>query len=159
VPSWTALGKIRVCLASIDWPVDLGHIQLAICRELPKKGVLHISKIRVEFLGCGRRRIELSNRRKYACYRCLDVQWQQWKDISIEESAAFPDMGETSKPPKGGHAKSVIGRMNCFHSRSPFLVQTTSLLTFICTYIASVSLKYNQQDATFSRPIYFYKLL
>jgi len=32
-------------------------------------------------------------------------------------------------------------------------------LTFICPYIASISLKYNQQDATFSRSIYFYKLL
>ena len=32
-------------------------------------------------------------------------------------------------------------------------------LTFICPCIASISLKYNQQDATFSRSIYFYKLL
>jgi len=32
-------------------------------------------------------------------------------------------------------------------------------LTFICPCIASVSLRYNQQDATFCRSIYFYKLL
>jgi len=32
-------------------------------------------------------------------------------------------------------------------------------LLFICPCIASISLKYNQQDATFSRSIYFYKLL
>jgi hypothetical protein len=31
--------------------------------------------------------------------------------------------------------------------------------TFICQCIASISLKYNQQDAKFSRSIYFYKLL
>jgi len=31
--------------------------------------------------------------------------------------------------------------------------------TFICPFIASISLKYNQQDATFSQSIYFYKLL
>ena len=31
--------------------------------------------------------------------------------------------------------------------------------TFICLCIASTSLNYNQQDATFSRSIYFYKLL
>jgi hypothetical protein len=30
---------------------------------------------------------------------------------------------------------------------------------FICPCIASISLKYNQQDATFSRSIYFYKFL
>ena len=30
---------------------------------------------------------------------------------------------------------------------------------FICPCIASMSLKYNQQDATLSRSIYFYKLL
>ena len=34
-----------------------------------------------------------------------------------------------------------------------------SFLTFICACIASVSLKYNQQDASFSQSIYFYKLL
>jgi len=33
-----------------------------------------------------------------------------------------------------------------------------SNLTFICPCITSISLKYNQQDATFSRSIYFYKL-
>jgi len=33
------------------------------------------------------------------------------------------------------------------------------ILTFICPCIASISLKYNQQDATFSRSVYFYKLL
>jgi hypothetical protein len=33
------------------------------------------------------------------------------------------------------------------------------ILTFICPCIASISLKYNQKDATFSRSIYFYKLL
>ena len=32
-------------------------------------------------------------------------------------------------------------------------------LAFICPCIASVSLKYNQPDATFSRSIYFYKLI
>ena len=32
-------------------------------------------------------------------------------------------------------------------------------LTFMCPCIASISLKYNQQDATFPRSIYFYKLL
>jgi hypothetical protein len=32
-------------------------------------------------------------------------------------------------------------------------------LTFICPWIASISLKYNQQDATFSRSVYFHKLL
>jgi len=32
-------------------------------------------------------------------------------------------------------------------------------LAFTCPCIASISLKYNQQDATFSRSIYFYKLL
>ena len=32
-------------------------------------------------------------------------------------------------------------------------------LTFICPCIASISLEYNQQDATFSRSIYLYKLL
>jgi hypothetical protein len=32
-------------------------------------------------------------------------------------------------------------------------------LTFVCPCIASISLKYNQQDATFSLSIYFYKLL
>jgi len=38
--------------------------------------------------------------------------------------------------------------------------QVNSLnLTFICPCIASISVKYNQQDATFSRSIYFYKLL
>jgi hypothetical protein len=31
--------------------------------------------------------------------------------------------------------------------------------TFICPCVASISLKYNQQDATFSQSIYFYKLL
>jgi hypothetical protein len=35
----------------------------------------------------------------------------------------------------------------------------TLILTFIFPFIASISLKYNQQDATFSRSIYFYKLL
>ena len=34
-----------------------------------------------------------------------------------------------------------------------------SNLTFICPCVASVSLKYSQQDATFSRSIYFYKFL
>ena len=33
------------------------------------------------------------------------------------------------------------------------------ILTFICPCIASISLKYNQQDKTFSRCIYFYKSL
>jgi len=32
-------------------------------------------------------------------------------------------------------------------------------LTFTCPCITSISLKYNQQDATFSLSIYFYKLL
>jgi len=32
-------------------------------------------------------------------------------------------------------------------------------LTFTCPCITSISLKYNQQDATFSRSICFYKLL
>jgi len=32
-----------------------------------------------------------------------------------------------------------------------------NVLTFICPCIASISLKYNQQDTTFSRSIYFYK--
>jgi hypothetical protein len=32
-------------------------------------------------------------------------------------------------------------------------------LTFICSCIVSISLKYNQEDAKFSRYIYFYKLL
>ena len=32
-------------------------------------------------------------------------------------------------------------------------------LTFICPCIASISLMYSQEDATFSRSIYFYKLL
>jgi hypothetical protein len=32
-------------------------------------------------------------------------------------------------------------------------------LTFICPCIASISLKYRQQDATFSRSAYFYNLL
>ena len=32
-------------------------------------------------------------------------------------------------------------------------------LTFICPWIASISLKYNQQHATFSRSVYFHKLL
>jgi hypothetical protein len=32
-------------------------------------------------------------------------------------------------------------------------------ITFICPCITSISLKYNQQDAKFSRSIYFYKLL
>jgi len=32
-------------------------------------------------------------------------------------------------------------------------------LTFMCPCIARISLKYNQQDATFPRSIYFYKLL
>jgi len=36
---------------------------------------------------------------------------------------------------------------------------STSFLTFICPCIASISLKYNQQDAMFSRSIYFHKLL
>jgi hypothetical protein len=34
-----------------------------------------------------------------------------------------------------------------------------SYLIFICLCIASISLKYNQQDATYSRSIYFYKLI
>jgi hypothetical protein len=33
------------------------------------------------------------------------------------------------------------------------------VLTFICPCMASISLKYKQKDATFSRSIYFYKLL
>ena len=37
-----------------------------------------------------------------------------------------------------------------------FLIE---FLTFICPCTASISLKYNLQDATFSRSIYFYKLL
>jgi len=36
---------------------------------------------------------------------------------------------------------------------------TTTNLTFTCPCIASISLKYNQNDATFSRSIYLYKLL
>ena len=36
---------------------------------------------------------------------------------------------------------------------------TQANLTFICPCIANVSLKYNQQEATFSLSIYFYKLL
>ena len=32
-------------------------------------------------------------------------------------------------------------------------------MTFICLCIASISLQYNQQDATFSQSIYFHKLL
>jgi len=31
-------------------------------------------------------------------------------------------------------------------------------LTFICPCLASISVKYNQQEATFSQSIYFYKL-
>jgi len=38
-------------------------------------------------------------------------------------------------------------------------VYTFQDLTFICPCIASISLKYNQQDAKFSRSVYFYKLL
>jgi len=32
-------------------------------------------------------------------------------------------------------------------------------MTFLCPCIARMSLKYNQKDATFSRSIYYYKLL
>jgi hypothetical protein len=39
------------------------------------------------------------------------------------------------------------------------LVNKSKYLTFICRCIASISLKYNQQDATFLRSAYFYKLL
>ena len=35
----------------------------------------------------------------------------------------------------------------------------SAFLTYMCPCIASISLKYNQQDATFSRSIYLYKLL
>ena len=38
-------------------------------------------------------------------------------------------------------------------------LQEARLLTFICPCIVSISLKYNQKDAKFSRSIYFYKLL
>jgi len=31
------------------------------------------------------------------------------------------------------------------------------ILMFTCPFIASISLKYNEQNATFSRSIYFYK--
>jgi hypothetical protein len=34
-----------------------------------------------------------------------------------------------------------------------------TVLIFICLCIASIALKYNQQNAMFSRSIYFYKLL
>ena len=37
--------------------------------------------------------------------------------------------------------------------------KSDKILKFICPYIASISLKYNQQYATFSRSVYFYKLL
>jgi hypothetical protein len=58
--------------------------------------------------------------------------------------------------------------MSVFHSNrnitvtsrvSVWCTDPTRSITFICPCIASISLKYNQQDATFSRPIYFYKLL
>ena len=39
------------------------------------------------------------------------------------------------------------------------MLQINHNVTLICPCIASVSLKYNQQDATFFRSIYFYKLL
>jgi len=40
-----------------------------------------------------------------------------------------------------------------------YLFKQVLYLMFVCPCIASISLKYNQQDATFSRSIYFYKLL
>jgi len=41
----------------------------------------------------------------------------------------------------------------------PVVLLSIQILTFIYPCIASLSLKYNQQDAPFSRSIYFYKLL
>jgi hypothetical protein len=40
-----------------------------------------------------------------------------------------------------------------------FIKHVMVSLTFICLCIANISLKYNQQDATPARSIYFYKLL
>jgi len=40
-----------------------------------------------------------------------------------------------------------------------YQVPLSYFLTFICPCIASMSLKFNQQDARFSRSIYFYKFL
>jgi hypothetical protein len=48
---------------------------------------------------------------------------------------------------------------NCYMRKD---MQTKRCVCFdvrACPCIASISLKYNQQDATFSRSIYFYKLL
>jgi hypothetical protein len=39
------------------------------------------------------------------------------------------------------------------------IISHLRILTFICPNIASIFLKHNQQDATFPRSIYFYKLL
>jgi hypothetical protein len=45
------------------------------------------------------------------------------------------------------------------HKYIVFIYFFLFLGAFICPYIASISLKYNQQGATFSRSTYFYKLL
>ena len=46
------------------------------------------------------------------------------------------------------------GAQNCI-----YVVSFCQTNTAACTHHASISLKYDQQDATFSRSIYFYKLL
>ena len=50
-------------------------------------------------------------------------------------------------------------RKSCFHNTVPITKVTVIFLTFICLCIASISLKYNQKCATFSRFICFYKFL
>jgi hypothetical protein len=52
-----------------------------------------------------------------------------------------------------------LKRRNCPSARCIRRQISSTILAFIYPCIASISLKYNQQDATFSRSIYFYKLL
>ena len=69
------------------------------------------------------------------------------------------------KATNGSRQQSTITPGLLYNNRflhvSHFLAdrQGSSHLTFTCPCIASISLKYNQQDATFSRSVYFHKLL
>ena len=64
-------------------------------------------------------------------------------------SLCSPDVRKSNSPP--------LRRLSVFDPMSPF--EEMCVLTFIYPCIATTSLKYNQQDATFSRSAYSYKLL
>jgi hypothetical protein len=122
---------VSACPASIDLLTSVTFSSPS--AELPKKGVLHTRKLRVEFLGQDSDVVgDELNSQIVVNLPVTDVSMCtgcNGKTLGLKK-LLLSDMSETSNPPEG-HAKSVIGRMNCLHSRTPFLVHRP--LLFIVT--------------------------